>query len=43
MNVAERSIAPEGRVADGEVVANLRSPPSAIKVLIPVWGLRYTR
>ena len=42
MNVAERSIAPEGRAANRQVVAN-RSPPTAIKVLMPVWGLRYTR
>ena len=43
MNVAERSIAPEGKAAaNRQVVAN-RSPPTAIKVLMPVWGLRYTR
>ena len=40
MNVAERSIAPEGKAAaNRQVVAN-RSPPTAIKVLMPVWGLR---
>jgi hypothetical protein len=43
MNVAERSIAPEGKAAaNRQVVAN-RSPPAAIKVLMPVWGMRYTR
>jgi hypothetical protein len=42
MNVAERSIVPEGRAANREILAD-RSPPTAIKVLIPVWGARYTR
>ena len=42
MNVVERSITPEGSAVNHQVIAN-RSPPTAIKVLMPVWGLRYVR
>jgi hypothetical protein len=43
MNVAERSIVPEQSAANLLPVAHRSSPPAAIKVLIPTWGLRYTR
>ena len=42
MNVVERSITPEGSAVNHQVIAN-RSPLSAIKVLMPVWGSRYIR
>ena len=42
MNVVERSITPEGSAVNHQVIAN-RSPLSAIKVLMPVWGSRYVR
>ncbi|MGB7007613.1 MAG: hypothetical protein WBE05_24785, partial [Pseudolabrys sp.] len=38
----ERSITPGGSAVNHQVVAN-RSPLSAIKVLMPVWGSRYVR
>src|SRR5262245_42294346 len=41
MNMAERSIAPNG--SDNVQVGANRTPPTAVKVVMPVWGLRYTR
>ena len=41
MNVAERSIAPEGKAAANRQVRK-RAPPTAVNVLLPLGGLRYT-
>src|SRR5215475_4405511 len=41
MNMAERSIAPAG--SDNVQVGASRSPPTEVKMVVPVWGLRYTR
>ena len=43
MNVVERRIVSKESPADHLLVADRRSRPTAIKVLIPIWGLRYTR